>query len=88
MASTTRTNLVSSHVVHYTISQGFVHYKRYADDMLTVSVKNFGLMMSPPPFLYLLTLGSGFQQQLSKGVNFASGGAGLLDITNINNVRL
>ncbi|XP_047965317.1 GDSL esterase/lipase At5g55050-like [Salvia hispanica] len=48
-------------------------------------VKNFGLMMSPPPFLYLLTLGSGFQQQLSKGVNFASGGAGLLDITNINN---
>ncbi|XP_042012287.1 GDSL esterase/lipase At5g41890-like [Salvia splendens] len=43
------------------------------------------LKMSPPPFLYLLTLGSGFQKKLCKGVNFASGGAGLLDITNINN---
>ncbi|KAG6382701.1 hypothetical protein SASPL_157592 [Salvia splendens] len=47
--------------------------------------KKFELMMSPPPFLYLLTLGSGFQHQLCKGVNFASGGAGLLDITNVNN---
>ncbi|KAG6401443.1 hypothetical protein SASPL_138300 [Salvia splendens] len=50
--------------------------------------KLFQLKMSPPPFLYLLTLGSGFQQKLCKGVNFASGGAGLLDITNINNVSI
>ncbi|XP_047973584.1 GDSL esterase/lipase At5g55050-like [Salvia hispanica] len=47
--------------------------------------KLFQLKMSPPPFLYLLTLGSGLQKELCKGVNFASGGAGLLDITNINN---
>ncbi|XP_057805910.1 GDSL esterase/lipase At5g55050-like [Salvia miltiorrhiza] len=47
--------------------------------------KLFELKMSPPPFLYLLTLGSGFQQHICNGVNFASGGAGLLDITNNNN---
>ncbi|KAL8027902.1 hypothetical protein ABFS82_14G123800 [Erythranthe guttata] len=46
--------------------------------------KLFGLEKSPPPFLYLLTLGSRFQDNLYRGVNFASGGAGLLDITGKN----
>lgn len=52
-----------------------------------VSAILFQLTMSPPPFLYLLSLGSGFQQYLLQGVNFASGGAGLLDSTNYCNVR-
>ncbi|KAL0365718.1 UNVERIFIED_CONTAM: GDSL esterase/lipase [Sesamum angustifolium] len=42
----------------------------------------FGLKRSPPPFLFLLTLKSNhFQKHLLKGVNFASAGSGLLDIT-------
>lgn len=55
--------------------------------MMPSSAKLFELDMSPPPFLYLLMNGSGFQENLQKGVSFASGGAGLLDITNYNNVR-
>ncbi|KAI3447906.1 hypothetical protein Pfo_004571 [Paulownia fortunei] len=46
--------------------------------------KLFGLKRSPPPFLFLLTLKSHFQKHLYRGVNFASGGAGLLDITGLN----
>ncbi|KAH6767278.1 hypothetical protein C2S52_018261 [Perilla frutescens var. hirtella] len=46
--------------------------------------KLFGLKRSPPPFLFLLTLQSHhFKKHLFKGVNFASGGAGLLDSTNL-----
>lgn len=52
------------------------------------SGKKFGLKRSPPPFLSLLTLGSRFKKHLFKGVNFASGGAGLLDITGLNLVSL
>ncbi|KAL0422956.1 UNVERIFIED_CONTAM: GDSL esterase/lipase [Sesamum latifolium] len=45
----------------------------------------FGLKRSPPPFLFLLTLKSNhFQKHLLKGVNFASAGSGLLDITGPN----
>ncbi|KZV20232.1 GDSL esterase/lipase [Dorcoceras hygrometricum] len=46
--------------------------------------KKFGLKRSPEPFLSLLTLGSRFKKHLLKGVNFASGGAGLLDVTGSN----
>ncbi|XP_075500320.1 GDSL esterase/lipase At5g55050-like [Primulina tabacum] len=46
--------------------------------------KKFGLKRSPAPFLSLLTLGSRFKKHLFKGVNFASGGAGLLDTTGSN----
>lgn len=48
------------------------------------SAKLFGFKRSPPPFLYLLTLAPDFQKHLYRGVNFASGGAGLLDITGKN----
>ncbi|KAL0454044.1 UNVERIFIED_CONTAM: GDSL esterase/lipase [Sesamum latifolium] len=47
-------------------------------DMLA---KRFGLKSSPPPFLFLRTLKCHCKKHLFKGVNFASGGAGLLDIT-------
>ncbi|KAL8540046.1 hypothetical protein ACS0TY_001585 [Phlomoides rotata] len=47
--------------------------------------KRFGLNRSPQPFLFLLTLSSHhFHKHLFKGVNFASGGAGLLDETGLN----
>ncbi|PIN25720.1 Triacylglycerol lipase [Handroanthus impetiginosus] len=47
--------------------------------------KFFGIKRSPPPFLFLLTLKPNhFRKHLLKGVNFASGGAGLLDITSSN----
>ncbi|KAI3446310.1 hypothetical protein Pfo_002975 [Paulownia fortunei] len=47
--------------------------------------KLFGLKRSPPPFLFLRTLKSHhFRKHLLKGVNFASAGAGLLDITGSN----
>ncbi|XAR72659.1 Triacylglycerol lipase [Bertholletia excelsa] len=36
---------------------------------------------SPPPFLFLLSKHLGIEKHAHKGVNFASGGAGLLDIT-------
>ncbi|KAK4405383.1 GDSL esterase/lipase [Sesamum angolense] len=43
--------------------------------------KRFGLKRSPPPFLFLRTLKCHCKKHLFKGVNFASGGSGLLDIT-------
>ncbi|KAG8368034.1 hypothetical protein BUALT_Bualt15G0003200 [Buddleja alternifolia] len=44
--------------------------------------KFFGLKRSPPPFLFLLTLKPHhFQRHLLIGVNFASAGSGLLDVT-------
>lgn len=47
--------------------------------------KFFGLKRSPPPYLFLLTLKPHhLRQHLLKGVNFASAGAGLLDITGQN----
>ncbi|KAL7156349.1 hypothetical protein ABFS83_02G003500 [Erythranthe nasuta] len=47
--------------------------------------KLFGLKRSPPPFLFLTTLKtSHFRRHLLKGVNFASAGAGLLDVTGPN----
>ncbi|XP_073146904.1 GDSL esterase/lipase At5g55050-like [Henckelia pumila] len=46
--------------------------------------RKFGLKRSPPPFLSLLTLGSRFKKHILKGANFASGGAGLLDVTGSN----
>ncbi|XP_057809172.1 GDSL esterase/lipase At5g55050-like [Salvia miltiorrhiza] len=45
--------------------------------------KLFGLKRSPPPYLFLLTLGSHqFKRRVLRGANFASGGAGILDKTN------
>ncbi|KAA8546148.1 hypothetical protein F0562_020958 [Nyssa sinensis] len=43
--------------------------------------KLMGFRRSPPPFLSLLKLSSGLQKRIFKGVNLASGGSGLLDIT-------
>ncbi|KAK6121521.1 hypothetical protein DH2020_044737 [Rehmannia glutinosa] len=49
-----------------------------------LSAKLFGLKRSPPPFLFLLTLKSHFQKYLYRGVNFASGGSGILRETGSN----
>ncbi|KAK6118673.1 hypothetical protein DH2020_047586 [Rehmannia glutinosa] len=47
--------------------------------------KFFGLKRSPAPFFFLTTLKSNhFRKHLLKGVNFASAGSGLLDITGPN----
>ncbi|XP_052193887.1 GDSL esterase/lipase At5g55050-like [Diospyros lotus] len=43
--------------------------------------KLMGFKRSPSPFLFLITLPSGLQKLKFRGVNFASGGSGLLDIT-------
>ncbi|XP_056169889.1 GDSL esterase/lipase At4g16230-like [Syzygium oleosum] len=44
-------------------------------------LKQLGYKESPPPFLALLQDPSTFQTNLLQGVNFASGGAGILDAT-------
>ncbi|XP_030466935.1 GDSL esterase/lipase At4g16230-like [Syzygium oleosum] len=44
-------------------------------------VKQLGYRQSPPPFLALLQDNSTFQSNLLQGVNFASGGAGILNTT-------
>ncbi|XP_030524035.2 GDSL esterase/lipase At4g16230-like [Rhodamnia argentea] len=44
-------------------------------------VKQLGYKQSPPPFLALLQDNSTFQSNVLQGVNFASGGAGILDAT-------
>ncbi|KAL7257320.1 hypothetical protein ACSBR1_003595 [Camellia fascicularis] len=41
-----------------------------------------GFKRSPQPYLFLLSLPSGLKRHKQRGVNFASGGAGLLDVTN------
>ncbi|XP_057769166.1 GDSL esterase/lipase At5g55050-like [Salvia miltiorrhiza] len=47
--------------------------------------KLFGLKRSPPPYMYLLTLNPHhFRKHLLRGANFASAGAGILDITGPN----
>lgn len=50
----------------------------YVDNL---SAKRFGLKRSPPPFLFLRKLKCHCKKHPFKGVNFASGGSGLLDIT-------
>ncbi|OMO83452.1 Lipase, GDSL [Corchorus olitorius] len=42
-----------------------------------------GLTRSPPPFLYLVKNMSSFQQNILQGVNFASGGSGILNTTGL-----
>ncbi|KAI8021099.1 GDSL esterase/lipase [Camellia lanceoleosa] len=44
--------------------------------------KLMGFKRSPQPYLFLLSLPSGLKRHKHRGVNFASGGAGLLDVTN------
>ncbi|KAL7237299.1 hypothetical protein ACSBR2_003566 [Camellia fascicularis] len=41
-----------------------------------------GFKRSPQPYLFLLSLSSGLKRHKHRGVNFASGGVGLLDVTN------
>ncbi|CAL5399888.1 unnamed protein product [Camellia sinensis] len=41
-----------------------------------------GFKRSPQPYLFLLSLPSGLKRRKHRGVNFTSGGAGLLDTTN------
>ncbi|XP_074337260.1 GDSL esterase/lipase At5g55050-like [Apium graveolens] len=43
--------------------------------------KLMGFRRSPQPFMYLVTIKSGLQKHKFRGLNFASGGAGILDIT-------
>ncbi|KAK2989651.1 hypothetical protein RJ640_026887 [Escallonia rubra] len=43
--------------------------------------KLVGFKRSPQPFLYLSSLKSGLRRRMFRGVNFASGASGLLDIT-------
>ncbi|WOG84201.1 hypothetical protein DCAR_0103382 [Daucus carota subsp. sativus] len=43
--------------------------------------KLMGFRRSPQPFLYLVTIKAGLRRPKFRGVNFASGGAGILDIT-------
>ncbi|KAK1374988.1 GDSL esterase/lipase [Heracleum sosnowskyi] len=43
--------------------------------------KLMGFKRSPQPFLYLVTIKSGLQRLKFRGVNFASGGSGILDQT-------
>ncbi|KAH6768663.1 hypothetical protein C2S51_013999 [Perilla frutescens var. frutescens] len=51
--------------------------------------KLFGLKRSPPPYMFLLTLNPHhFRKHLLKGANFASAGAGLLDITSPNGIAV
>ncbi|XP_022897711.1 GDSL esterase/lipase At5g55050-like [Olea europaea var. sylvestris] len=46
--------------------------------------KLLGFKRSPPPYLFLLKQTSGHHKLLHRGVNFASGGSGLLDTTGSN----
>ncbi|KAM7470962.1 hypothetical protein LguiA_009145 [Lonicera macranthoides] len=43
--------------------------------------KLMGFKRSPQPFLFLSSLKSGLRRKMFRGVNFASGGSGLFDIT-------
>lgn len=63
------------------------------DDFLCVilcfTAKFFGLKRSPPPYMFLLTLNPHhFRKHLLEGANFASAGAGLLDLTGPKGVRI
>lgn len=50
--------------------------------LFLVSAKLMGLKRSPPPFLSLINGTSNLKKKhIIRGVNFASGGSGLLDIT-------
>ncbi|XVF59867.1 hypothetical protein PTKIN_Ptkin07bG0310200 [Pterospermum kingtungense] len=46
-------------------------------------VKLLGLKRSPPPFLYLVNNPSTFKKHILQGVNFASGGSGILNTTGL-----
>lgn len=96
MAATALMNSVSLTLI-FTYAKVFALHT-YIEHQLTLvascsyitpsSAKLLGLKRSPPPFLFLLTLKSHhFKKHLYKGVNFASGGAGLLDLTNFGMVK-
>ena len=51
------------------------------------SAKAIGYKKSPPPFLSLVNSSSGLTNHSIKGINFASGGADILDITGQSMVR-
>ncbi|KAF2306325.1 hypothetical protein GH714_016449 [Hevea brasiliensis] len=44
-------------------------------------VRQFGYKRSPPPFFFLLNRSSSFKKRILQGVNFASGGSGILEST-------
>lgn len=90
MVSTALMNLVSATCTCFTYSI-HLHLLTFCHVMIIMpcSAKFFGLKRSPSPFLYLLTLGSHhFKKHVFRGVNFASAGAGVLDKTNFNMVKM
>lgn len=54
-------------------------------NLFAILAQRFGFEMSPPPFLALQN--EGIDQQILKGVNFASGGSGILNQTGLIWVR-